>query len=50
MRELMEREQIASDAGLRRSLRLMGLERAGTFTWERTARRTLEVLMQQVNN
>ncbi len=32
-----------SDAGLRAELSRRGIERAATFTWERTARQTLEV-------
>ncbi len=37
--------RLAADAPLRASLRARGLERAAGFTWERTARETLDVLM-----
>jgi glycosyltransferase involved in cell wall biosynthesis len=38
--------RVLSDADLRTRLRTAGLERAATFRWEETARRTAEVLRQ----
>jgi len=35
--------RVTGDAGLRGELRARGLERAGQFTWEKTARQTLRV-------
>jgi len=35
--------RVTGDAGLRAELRARGLERAGQFTWEKTARQTLRV-------
>jgi glycosyltransferase involved in cell wall biosynthesis len=37
-------ETLLRDEGLREGLRRAGTERVATFTWERTARRTAEVL------
>ena len=39
--------RVLSSAGLRRELRERGIERARCITWERTAQRTLEVLLEQ---
>jgi glycosyltransferase involved in cell wall biosynthesis len=39
-------ERLLTDAELRADLRKKGLERARTFTWERTARETLAVYRQ----
>ena len=36
-------ERVLADADLRADLRARGLLRAAQFTWERTARQTLEV-------
>ena len=38
--------RVTGDAGLRAELRARGLERAGQFTWEKTARATLQVYRQ----
>lgn len=43
-------EQILTDAHLRRTLTARGLERAREFTWERTARLTLEVYQTMTND
>jgi glycosyltransferase involved in cell wall biosynthesis len=40
--------EVASSAPLRASLSRMGTERAESFTWERAAHRTLQVLLNQV--
>jgi glycosyltransferase involved in cell wall biosynthesis len=42
--------RLANDEALRAALRERGLARAATFTWERTARETLEVLRAAADN
>jgi glycosyltransferase involved in cell wall biosynthesis len=43
-------DRITGDEYLRRALALAGPKRARSFTWERTARKTLETLLQCVDN
>lgn len=42
--------RIIADAGLRAQMRTAGLARAREFSWDRTAQRTLDVLVQAVND
>jgi glycosyltransferase involved in cell wall biosynthesis len=37
-------ERLLSDSNLRKELAKRGIERAREFTWEKTARKTLQVL------
>ncbi|MHB1319765.1 MAG: glycosyltransferase family 4 protein [Anaerolineae bacterium] len=42
-------ERVASDDSLRREMRVAGLARAATFSWERTARETLALYEQTID-
>jgi alpha-1,3-rhamnosyl/mannosyltransferase len=43
-------EQVLGDDGLRQGMRERGLKRAGQFTWEQTAKRTLDVYRRHASN
>jgi len=43
-------ERLATDPDLRETLRARGLRRAAQFSWEETARRTLEVILSTAHS